>query len=355
MTAPHIEMYSLPFDDRTNRYFALWRTALERTGRVQMKPIPHGGLLRLAFSSSGKDKHRLLVIHWSTVLYGSRFASKSLLQLAMNTIALLLLKMRGWTIFWVMHNAAAHDYPHPRIDRVGRALVRSCADAVIVHQESTRKAFANAYMRPQVVHIPHGHYKMIYGERSKDQNKARIRYGFNPQDRVFLALGMIRPYKRLEDIIDAFDRAPHHPSGPAKLWIVGKGDSSYAESLRRRSSSTNIRIENRFIPDEEIPAVLATASYSLFFYDNSELTSGGIILSLSYGVPIISRRIPAAEMALEGKSGFFFESTEELSELIGRLSETIPPTPEQVLEFVELPEWDSIAYSYIALYDSLHD
>ena len=166
---------------------------------------------------------------------------------------------------------------------------------------------------------------------------------------------MIRPYKRLEEIIDAFDKAPRHPSSPAKLWIVGKGDPGYVESLRRRSGSTDIRIENRFIPDEEIPAVLATASYSPFFFDDSELTSSGVILSLSYGVPIISRRIPAAEMALEGKSGFFFESVEGLSELMGRLSETIPPTPEQVLESVELPGWDSIARSYIALYDSLYD
>ena len=355
MTTPQIELYSLPFDDRTNRYFALWRAALERTGRVQARPVPPGGLLRLALSSSGKDKHRLLVIHWSTVIYGSRFALKSLLQLAMNAVALLLLKMRGWTIFWVMHTAAAHDSPHPRIDRLGRALVRSCADAVIVHQESTRKTFANAHARPPAVHIPHGHYRMIYGDRLKDQGEARVRYGFGPQDRVFLAFGMIRPYKRLEEIIDAFDRAPRHPSSLAKLWIVGKGDPGYVESLRRRSSSTNIRIENKFIPDEEIPAVLATASYSPFFFDDSELTSGGIILSLSYGVPIISRRIPAAEMALEGKSGFFFESAEGLSELIGRLSETIPLTPEQVLESVELPGWDTVARSYIALYDSLHD
>jgi hypothetical protein len=40
---------------------------------------------------------------------------------------------------------------------------------------------------------------------------------------------------------------------------------------------------------------------------------------------------------------------------MGRLSEMIPPTPEQVLESVELPGWDSIARSYIALYDSLYD
>ncbi len=353
MTASHIEVYSLPFDDRGNRYFALWRDALERTGRVQAKPVPRGGLLRLACLSSG-GCDRLLIIHWSTVLYGSRFLPKSLVQLAMNTVALLVLKARGWTIFWVMHNAAAHDYPHLWIDSLGRTLIRSCADAVIVHQRSTQQAFARDYAHPQAVYIPHGHYQAVYGERPADREGARARCGFGPKDLVFLALGMIRPYKRLEQIIDAFDRTSCYPSGHARLWIVGKGDPGYVGSLQARSDSAGIRIENRFIPDDELPEVLAASDYSVFFYDDSELTSGGIILSLSYGVPIVSRPIPAAEMAREGQSSFFFDSVEGLSTLVERLAETVPPSPEQVFGSADLVDWDAVAHSYVTLYDSLY-
>lgn len=356
MTDSRIEIYSLPFDDRSNLYFSLWRAALERTGRVLVKPVPRGGLLRLAVLPNSGQEHRLLVIHWSTVLYGSRFAPKSLAQLALNAIGLLLLKARGWKIFWVMHNAFAHDYPHPWIDTLGRALIRSCTDVVIVHQESTRRVFAQDYTHPQAVHIPHGNYQMAYGERpSAGQEEVRVRYAFNPQDCVFLALGMIRPYKQLEKIIDAFNTLSPSLESFVKLWVIGKGDSDYVESLRVRSSFAGIRIENRFVPDEEMPAVLTASSYSIFFYDDSELTSGGVILSLSYGVPIVSRRIPAAEMAREGQSGFFFDSVEELSTLIERLAKMVPPSPEQVFKSSDLADWDSVAHSYVTLYDSLYD
>ena len=350
----HIEIYSLPFDDRDNRYFSLWREALEQTGRVRVKAVPRGGLLQLAFSLGDHSNH-LLIVHWSTALYGSRFALKSIIQLLLNSIALSLLKIRGWTLFWVMHNASAHDYPHPLIDRLGRALIRAYANAVIVHQESTREMLLRSCKDSLVVHIPHGHYRMAYQGHSAEPRDIRKRYGFNSHDHVFLALGMIRPYKQLEKIIEAFNRLPPYLAGTEKLLIIGKGDPSYVESLQAKIIFSGIQIENRFVPDEELPALLAASSYSVFFYDDSELTSGGIILSLSYGVPIISRRIPAAEMVHEGQNGFFFDSVEKLSVLIEHLAKTIPPSSDQVFKSSDLTDWESVAHSYVALYDSLYE
>lgn len=345
-----MDIFSLPFDSHGNQYFFLWREALSRTGQGTVRPVPKGGLVRLFFTPS-EDRPHILVIHWSTTLYGSRFIVKSSLQLFVNSILLCLLKIRGWTLIWVMHNAYAHDYPHPLIDRVGRALLSSVVSAIVVHQEQTQKKLSRKWPRKRIVYIPHGNYIGVYGPRIQEKRRIREHYGFAPDDRIILAFGMIRPYKGLEKIIDSFGAASSAFPDHLILWILGKGNAQYVESLNTYIGSANgrIRIENRFVPDSEVPECFAISDYSIFYYDESELTSGGIVLSLSYGVPVITRTIPAAEIIKEGENGYLFTNVADLSRVFLRLASVPTMTPDSVMDTVKFADWDSIARAYGSL------
>ena len=347
------EIYSLPFDDRGNRYFSLWREALARAG-VEVHAVPRGGLMRLVFSSSFLQE-RTLVVHWSTVLYGSRFMAKSLVQLFIHSIAISLLKLRGWKIVWVMHNARAHEYRHPSIDRAGRTLLAANVDAIVAHQKLTQHELEKRYPNTRIAHIPHGNYIGAYGPRATNRNELRAQYGFDKDDLVFLALGTIRPYKRLEVIFEAFQKAIPSLLGRTKLWVVGKGESQYVEHLLQQyGTDKRIRIENRFVPDAELSSCLGICDYTVFCYDESELTSGGIILSLSYGVPVISRVFATTEIIQEDKNGFLFTTEEDLTALFKRLQNQHAPHSETVIQSVATDDWDTVARAHLVLYDTCH-
>jgi glycosyltransferase involved in cell wall biosynthesis len=291
----------------------------------------------------------------STVLYGSRYLLKSLALLCMNTLALLLLKhFFNFKVVWVLHNNFGHDYPHPWIDRIGRAVITHFADALAAQQQVTQQEEATKYSDKQVVYIPHSNYVGAFGPIVHDRAGVRARFDFEPSDIVLLSLGAVKPYKRIERFIDSLRELDSAFSSRLRLWIVGKGDAQYIGFLQERAKDLEqVRIEAQYIPDEEVPAYAACADYGVFYFDESELTSASVLLSLSYGLPVISRRIAGTEMVREGENGFVFESDEELAAIIKRLPELPRPQPEAVAATLDGSDWQNVERKYLELYESL--
>ena len=71
---------------------------------------------------------------------------------------------------------------------------------------------------------------------------------------------------------------------------------------------------SEFIPESEMAQLLGSADYAIFWFDDSVLTSSGVILSLSYGLPVICRRIPTAEKIRDGVNGYLFDTADDLQE-----------------------------------------
>lgn len=348
-----IEVYSLPLEDKSNLYFKLWRDALNAYApQIALKPIS-SSFFRFAFLEARTSVDaRIICIHWSTTLYGSRFAIKSLALVVLNLTALAYAKyVRGFKIVWVVHNAHAHDYSHPLVDRIGRALLGLCTDAFVAQQRLTRDALAERYPPKICEYIPHGNYIGAYGPLA-DRKAARVKLSFSDKDVVILSFGTMRPYKRNDVIVDAVLAVPN-PS--LKLFIAGKGDAAHIRMLEKRAENDfRIRIENRFVPDSEIPEYFAAADYGIFYYDDSELTSGAMILTLSYGVPVITRDIASAEMIQEGRSGFVFKSDEELRNILrSKLHLRDEAAQTEALAAVEGNTWAEVARRYAELYQKL--
>ncbi len=197
-------------------------------------------------------------------------------------------------IVWTLHNNFAHDYKYPRIDKIVRAILLFFTDAVIIQQKSA------AVRHKNVFYIPHVHYVGAYGPRREKVATPFIN---------LLSLGAIAPYKRNEKLIEAVKDLP------VRLLIIGKGKPEYVDSL---GTHPNVEIKNTFVPDHEISKYLSQTDYSIFYYDDSELTSGGLVLSLSYNVPVIVRNLPCAEIVTE-KVGFVYETDEELRHILEHL------------------------------------
>jgi glycosyltransferase involved in cell wall biosynthesis len=129
------------------------------------------------------------------------------------------------------------------------------------------------------------------------------------QKNEFLAFGRIEPYKNFDALVKAW------PKG-YKLTIAGKGSQS-EEIKALIKNNPDITFINRYIPDEEKPALFA--SYKAFLYPNVEDFGIMMVEALSVGTPVITYRAGGGgEIVKHKESGFLLEklTSESLSEAL---------------------------------------
>jgi glycosyltransferase involved in cell wall biosynthesis len=154
------------------------------------------------------------------------------------------------------------------------------SNSVSVLMPGYRKILNDKYGRDNVHLRAHG----ILARRPEFPDFARRG---NPIHRI-LAFGKWGTYKRLELMIEAFDRiAAQIPE--ARLVIAG-GDhpqaAGYTESVKRRVAG-NARIEFKgYVPEDSLPDLFQSSSVAVMPYSSSTGCSGVAHLACAYGVPI---------------------------------------------------------------------
>lgn len=312
-------VYPFPASSGSNHYLGLLYGALEGMTSGSWKATVRS--IDLADISEQQKKFpqskHVIHVHWSTVLYGSRWALKSAWLLWRNFRYLRKLKNQGVKILWTMHNFYAHDYPHPKIDRYGREQLGELADAIIIQQKKAATDCQQRWPQRKINYLPHGHYLEAYGPLVARSVKKREDWGFKGDDLVLISLGAIRPYKGLEEIVDAI-RSTNNSN--LKMLIAGQGQASYIQRLKSLvAGDSRFVFYDKFVADEKVPEFLSLADYGIFWYDDSVLTSGGIILSLSYGLSVIARSSGLTVELVREQNGHLFQAKDDLIKILDSL------------------------------------
>ena len=240
--------------------------------------------------------------------------------------------------------------------------MRLLAQKIIIQNKIYAAAFTERYHIPssKVLYIPHGNYIDAYGPARADNSESQIRsreaLGIPVNATVLLALGALRPYKQLEMLIDAVHNAGMQASeeGAVHLVIAGKGIPEYVQKLHTKVNDIpNIQLMSQFVPDTEIPTYFAAADYALFAHGASSLTSGAILLALSYGTPVITLPMHAAEVIKEGANGYVVQDTDALNELLKELPHMTHLDRNAVKETVVEYSWESVGAQVRTVYSSL--
>jgi glycosyltransferase involved in cell wall biosynthesis len=347
-----IRIYPIPYRLRGNEYleriYGCIPHVAENDTRLYIESFSFSKTFLRALTH---DSRQIVHVHWETNIYGSAYVLVSIIRGAYRFAGFFLLKSIGVKFVWTMHNLHAHDYPHPRIDSYGQAFMRLIADTIIIQEPVAARAYSKHVGSSRVISIPHPHWIEAYGERfTGDRAALRDMYGFTKDDIVIIALGSIRPYKNIPYIIDAVCRAQRINSH-IRLLIAGKGEPGYIKNIKECINNTNgIVLKVGFVSPDDIPKLLALADYSIFYFDHSSLTSGALILSLSYGTPAIARVAPPSDIILEGENGFTFVDKEQLETLLASLSSKQRPDTSDVIASVVNQSPESVAFQLASLY-----
>jgi glycosyltransferase involved in cell wall biosynthesis len=231
-------------------------------------------------------------------------------RLMLFWIRLRRLRACGVKVVWTIHNITDHESIHPRIDRLLCRWFYEFADAVIVHSQGAHDLIQSQW-RPKRQHrvfiVHHGHFIDCYPMRA-GREEARARLHVVQDAMVFLFLGNIRPYKGVQNLVRDFKAVA---TSGMHLIIAGATltDKLKADINQEIGSSEFIDFRPAFVPNDEIQYYMAAADVVVFPYTKT-LTSGALILAMSFGRACIAPRVGALGDTLDPEGGFLFEPTE---------------------------------------------
>ncbi len=251
----------------------------------------------------------------------------------------------------------AHDVL-PRETRTGqrqaaRRLLRRM-DAVVVHSRNGALRLEHDLgIDSERIHvIPHGAFDYLTRLSSEDGLPHELR---EVRGTVVLYFGMIRPYKGVDVLVEAFRGIE-----AAELWIVGAPRIPLDPLVRAaEQGKARVRFYPRFIPDSAVPAFFRRADVVVLPYREID-QSGVLYTALAFGKPLVATDV-----------GGFPEVIEEHG--LGLLArpgdaESLGEALDKMVQDVELRRrcaeaagraakehysWSSIAERTVALYQDL--
>ncbi|WP_331344437.1 glycosyltransferase family 4 protein [Cellvibrio sp. UBA7661] len=331
-------------NEKVNPYNALLYRELQHLG-VDVSEYRHADAL--------KSDAQLVHFHWPDGYINQPGLGKSWQRILLLGAIVCLLKLRGIKLVWTVHNTAPHDALHPRLSRwFMQWFIRRC-DGFIFMSEANKAAFYQRYQPSHDSHyaiIPHGHYRNCYPAAIAPQ-EAKQTLGLNTKKKVLLFVGMIKPYKNIPGLMNAFNSAH---LGDYQLVIAGKPDSPELREILENLKQPNHRLFLQFIPDDELNLYMSAADVVILPY-KAILNSGALLLALSYNRPVIAPHMGAvADLQKSLGSHWIYGYTGELTSaclqhaLIALENSTRPQ---------ECPldnyDWDKLARSTLDFYRQL--
>lgn len=171
-------------------------------------------------------------------------------------------------------------------------------DAVVVHSRHGRDRLVDDLDVPAAkVHvIPHGAFRHL-AEVAPSPLPAEL--PATPAERpVILLFGLIRPYKGLDLLLEAWRSLAGDGDPGADLWVVGLPKTDI--SALRQIAPPSVRFVDRFVSDAEAAAVFRRADAVVLPYREID-QSGVLFTALAFGRPMILSDVGGfPEIAAEG-------------------------------------------------------
>lgn len=182
----------------------------------------------------------------------------------------------------LIHNLIPHEKRF-----FDRLLVNSFVkhyDAFIVLSESVQKDLLAIDPKAKFIRLFHPVYDH-FGHKL-DRQTAQQKLQIDPQRKIILFFGLIRDYKGLDLLIQAFDFLDQN----YQLLIVGEvygSEKYYVDLIQQSSARERIRFINNYIPNNEVNVYFSLADLCVLPY-KSATQSGVSATAFHFDVPVVA-------------------------------------------------------------------
>lgn len=192
------------------------------------------------------------------------------------------------------HNVFPHE--GSLLDRALIKFALSAADHLITHSARDRELLLSVLPGKQVSVSPLPVIEAFSGAHTALRN-----------GRTLLFFGKVRKYKGLEVLLAAMPKVLSRMD--CRLIITGEFYDSvdrYRQLIQEYGIEERVKIDNRYVPNEEVPQVFREADVLILPYVGAS-QSGVLRIALSNGLPVIASQVGGlAEAIEEGVTGLLF-------------------------------------------------
>jgi glycosyltransferase involved in cell wall biosynthesis len=228
--------------------------------------------------------------------------------------------------------------------RAVQQTIRSCADAVLVHEPSFEAIV------PGSVTVPHGIEQI---EPSADRADIRSRLGLGDK-LTALCFGFLAPYKGLEVAGDAARLL----DGRIDLVIAGgphpRLEPKHGYSRALQSAYADVARFTGYVADEDVHRWFVAADVAVLPYPTPHSSSGALALALAHETPLLLSQPMAATSGLPAELSF--ADTPDLARRLDALTtrpEERSTMHEAVAHLREQRGWQAVAQRHLEVYDGL--
>jgi len=199
-------------------------------------------------------------------------------------------KKKGGGVLWTVHNEMPHeiaDDEEKQFFLKNRAFLCQASDLIHVHSDYAKQYLLKTFdvKEDKIVVIPHPSYVEWYCTDYKPR-KPSVK-------KVFLLFGSIRKYKGFDLIIEAFSSV-NNPDKIDFFHIAGNGaDSINVDEI----NGIKVKRTSGYIDDKDVSSFFDSADFAIFGF-SSILTSGSLMLALTFGLPPIAPFHPSIKESL---------------------------------------------------------
>jgi len=229
-----------------------------------------------------------------------------------------LLKGRRPPTVAVVHNPADHD-AH-RLQRLAARIVLGRCQGLFTHARSLARGLEVAYPGTPVAFHPLPPPEL---EALPPAAEARAGLGLAGSRRMALFLGLIRPYKGVDLLLNAMARL----SSDDDWYLVVAGEpwgnlgATLEAQVRELGLEDRVRLDLEWVPEPEVPRLLAAADVVVLPY-RAGSQSAVAPLALGAGVPVLSTAVGGVpEVVRHGVDGVIVPpgSADELARALQEL------------------------------------
>jgi glycosyltransferase involved in cell wall biosynthesis len=306
--------------------------------------------------SAFKVRADVLHLHWVQGFVIARNIVVAWIKLAVFLVQLVFVKWRGVKLVWTIHELRDHERQNPLLDRLcTRGVSRLCHTAIVHCEAAKRIAVDELGIAPDRLNVvPLGNYIGCYANEIS-RNAARRSLGIPEDSLVFLFIGLIKPYKGVLELIDAFTRIDHDD---VFLVIAGRPyREAFGETIRAKvEGRPNVKFFPEFMPDEKIQVYLNACNCTVFPYRHV-LSSSSVLLSMTFARACVAPKIGCVAEDLDEVGSILYdpEAHDALYDALQRAIERrtdLTRMGEHNHDLALRASWDRIAEKTLAVYSS---
>ena len=184
-------------------------------------------------------------------------------------------------VLFICHNVLPHE--KGLLDKMALRMALASGDGFVVHARTDSQRLLTQFPQARIVVSPLPTYAGL------GQEPAELSLSLPADTPIALFFGLVRPYKGLDVLLEALAllKRPLHLIIAGEFW---QDEVEYQAQIRRLELETAVTIMNRYVPDEEVVALMQTADVVILPYRRA--TQSAIVqVAFGYGKPIITTNV----------------------------------------------------------------